>query len=134
MNILDYLNQHSNTSLKQRPLNALDIACLTEISYLSFSDSLTSSFEPQEGLSLQDLALAYQTRHNREPKEPLIAYEARVDLLHRLAASERFKDVIAFAYSDYFSEQEETQFAATSFYLDDRILVVYRGTDSSVIG
>ena len=134
MNIVDYLNQHSNTSLKQRPLNALDIACLTEISYLSFSDSLTSSFEPQEGLSLQDLALAYQKRHNREPKELLIAYEARVDLLHHLATSKRFKDVIAFAYSDYFSELEETQFAAISFYLDDRILVVYRGTDSSVIG
>ena len=79
-NIFDYLKDVTYDSFYDLPLNELDILALTEITYLSF-DNLVST-TPQR---LLDLA-------PQVPREPnMLTSKNRLQLLDELAQHKRFK-------------------------------------------
>ncbi|MBM7642390.1 Mbeg1-like protein [Streptococcus loxodontisalivarius] len=140
MNIIDYLKNQSNRSFKEAAINQLDIAVLNEINYLVFKDFLDFKASAKDGITFKELAQNYkslkQVRQENPEKsnELFLAYQSRVQLLELLAESSRFENCLLFGYQDIFDDQEEIQFAASSFAIDQNILIVYRGTDSSFTG
>ncbi|MGT2666601.1 Mbeg1-like protein [Streptococcus rifensis] len=135
MDFLDYGKKVGETSLTELPLTVIDIAILTELSYMVFKDFLTASCNPKKGMTLRELVHHYNrlgvTDSQRELK---LSYDKRTELFDLLAHAPRYRDIIAFAHQDIYDEDKEIQFAATSFTILNQILVIYRGTDSSIIG
>ncbi len=80
-NIFDYLKDVAHDSFYDLPLNELDVLALTETTYLSF-DNLVST-TPQR---LLDLA-------PQVPREPnMLTNKNRLQLLDKLAQHKRFKN------------------------------------------
>lgn len=135
MDILDYAKFCKDKSFDQLKLNDLDIAMLTEMNYLVFKGILADSFNEADGIFLSDLYQKYQNDTSNDRRTELfLAYKARLDIFEIVANSRRFKYCLAFGHRDIFNPEEELQFAVTSFFVNNKILVIYRGTDSSLTG
>lgn len=123
-NIFDYLKDVAYDSFYDLPLNELDILALTETTYLSF-DNLVST-TPQRLLELAP----------QVPREPnMLTNKERLQLLDQLASHKRFKNSKLSNFVNEIDAEEQKQFAAMTYRLNlDTYLIVFRGTDDSIIG
>ena len=123
-NIFDYLKDVAYDSFYDLPLNELDILALTEITYLSF-DHLVSTTP----MRLLDLA-------PQVPREPnMLTSKNRLQLLDELAQHKRFKNCKLSHFINEIDPELQKQFAAMTYRLTlDTYLIVFRGTDDSIIG
>ena len=123
-NIFDYLKDVAHDSFYDLPLNELDILALTEITYLSF-DNLVSTTP----MRLLDLA-------PQVPREPnMLTSKNRLQLLDELARHKRFKNCKLSHFINDINPELQKQFAAMTYHLNlDTYLIVFRGTDDSIIG
>ncbi|VJO50454.1 lipase [Streptococcus pneumoniae] len=119
-NIFDYLKDVAYDSYYDLPLNELDILTLIEITYLSF-DNLVSTL-PQR---LLDLA-------PQVPRDPtMLTSKNRLQLLDELAQHKRFKN----CKLSHFINDIDPELAAMTYRVSlDTYLIVFRGTDDSIIG
>ncbi|VJY37523.1 lipase [Streptococcus pneumoniae] len=123
-NIFDYLKDVAYDSYYDLPLNELDILTLIEITYLSF-DNLVSTL-PQR---LLDLA-------PQVPRDPtMLTSKNRLQLLDELAQHKRFKNCKLSHFINDIDPELQKQFAAMTYRVSlDTYLIVFRGTDDSIIG
>lgn len=123
-NIFDYLKDVAYDSFYDFPLNELDILALTEATYLSFDNMVSTS--PQR---LLDLA-------PQVPREPnMLTSKNRLQLLDELAQHKRFKNCKLSHFINDIAPELQKQFAAMTYRLTlDTYLIVFRGTDDSIIG
>ena len=123
-NIFDYLTDVQYDSFYDLPLNELDILALTELTYLSFDNLLD---QPVNRLS--DVA----TRVPRETN--MLTNKERLQLLDQLSQHKRFKNSKLSNFVNDIDVELQKQFAAMTYRLNlDTYLIVFRGTDDSIIG
>ena len=123
-NIFDYLKDVEYDSFYDLTLNELDILALTELTYLSF-DNLVST-TPQR---LLDLAPQVPRESN------MLTNKNRLQLLDELAQHKRFKNCKLSHFINDIDPELQKQFAAMTYQTDlDTYLIVFRGTDDSIIG
>ena len=123
-NIFDYLTDVQYDSFYDIPLNELDILALTELTYLSFDNLLD---QPVNRLS--DVA-------TRVPREStMLTNKERLQLLDQLSQHKRFKNSKLSNFVNEVDTELQKQFAAMTYRLNlDTYLIVFRGTDDSIIG
>ena len=123
-NIFDYLTDVQYDSFYDLPLNELDILALTELTYLSFDNLLN---QPVNCLS--DVA-------TRVPREStMLTNKERLQLLDQLSQHKRFKNSKLSNFVNEVDTELQKQFAAMTYRLNlDTYLIVFRGTDDSIIG
>ena len=123
-NIFDYLTDVQYDSFYDLPLNELDILAFTELTYLPFDDILD---QPVNRLS--DVA-------TRVPREStMLTNKERLQLLDQLAQHKRFKNSKLSNFVNEIDTEQQKQFAAMTYRLNlDTYLIVFRGTDDSIIG
>ena len=123
-NIFDYLTDVQYDSFYDIPLNELDILALTELTYLSFDNLLD---QPVNRLS--DVA-------TRVPREStMLTNKERLQLLDELSQHKRFKNSKLSNFVNEVDTELQKQFAAMTYRLNlDTYLIVFRGTDDSIIG
>ena len=123
-NIFDYLTDVQYDSFYDLPLNELDILAFTELTYLPFDNLLD---QPVNRLS--DVA----TRVPRETN--MLTNKERLQLLDQLSQHKRFKNSKLSNFVNEVDTEQQKQFAAMTYRLDlDTYLIVFRGTDDSIIG
>ena len=123
-NIFDYLTDVQYDSFYDVPLNELDVLALTELTYLAFDDLLDQSVN-----RLSDVA----TRVPRDTN--MLTNKERLQLLDQLASHKRFKNSKLSNFVNEIDTEEQKQFAAMTYRLNlDTYLIVFRGTDDSIIG
>ena len=123
-NIFDYLTDVQYDSFYDLPLNELDVLALTELTYLPFDDLLD---QPVNRLS--DVA-------TRVPREStMLTNKERLQLLDQLAQHKRFRNCKLSNFINEIDTEQQKQFAAMTYRLNlDTYLIVFRGTDDSIIG
>ena len=123
-NIFDYLTDVQYDSFYDIPLNELDILALTELTYLSFDNLLD---QPVNRLS--DVA-------TRVPREStMLTNKERLQLLDQLSQHKRFKNSKLSNFVNEVDTELQKQFAAMTYRLNlYTYLIVFRGTDDSIIG
>ena len=123
-NIFDYLNDVAYDSFYDLPVNELDVLALTELTYLAFDDVVT-----QEPKRLIDLA-------PQIPRETtMLTNKNRLQLLDQLAQHKRFKNCKLSDFINDIDPELQKQFAAMTYRISlDTYLLVFRGTDDSIIG
>lgn len=127
--IFDYLKEVTYDSIYDRPFNELDVLTLTELTYLPFEHIVPQGDTTGIPVRLSDaMELIDRTTD-------FIVSNQHLQLVDELASSKRFKNIKLLNYVDEYDPDVQKQFAAMTYRLSlDAYLVVFRGTDDTLIG
>jgi len=128
--MFDYLKWRGDLTFAQDPPNGVDALIFSTLSYIHYGGLVES--HPEIPVCLRDAAEYFFTREN---PEQYVRVEKDLDLLHQAAMSTRFGQTKIVLYRDTLIPEQETQFAAMTFLLDDgSAFLAFRGTDYTLVG
>ena len=128
--ILDYIGWRGDLSFQQDPPNAVDALIFSTLVYIRYGGHVEA--EPNREITLRDAAEEYFALEDPENR---VRVKNDLELLRLAAESRRFGFTRLVGYEDVLLPQQETQFAACTYLLDDgSAFLAFRGTDSSLIG
>lgn len=135
-NLLTYVQQYGHNTFDQKPVSDIDILLMTELGYLTFDGILPASYSYDKGMTIEQV---WQQVHLQQEtliqQNPFMITQERMILFQTVAESDRYRSVKVFGYVNDIDVQLTKQFAAMLFqWQEDVRLVVYRGTDESLIG
>lgn len=129
-NILDYIRWRGDLSFTQDPPNAVDALVFSSLSYIRYGGHVEE--EPHTPIALRAAAEEYFALQDHESR---VRVANDLELLHLAASSVRFGFSKIYLYRDMLIPEQETQFAAMTFLLDDgSAFIAFRGTDYSLVG
>lgn len=129
-NILDYIKWRGDLSFAQDPPNAVDALVFSSLSYVCYGGRVEA--EPHTPITLRNAAEEFFTLEDAEKR---VRVQNDLDLLRLAADSVRFGFSKIYLYRDTLIPEQETQFAAMTFLLDDgSAFVAFRGTDYTLVG
>ena len=127
--IFDYLDHVTYDSIYDRPFKELDVLALTELTYLPFDRIV-----PQGDTTNIEVRLSDATELVDRTTD-FIVTDQHLQLVDSLTTSKRFKNIKLLNYVDEYDPDVQKQFAAMTYRLTmDVYLVVFRGTDDTLIG
>ena len=127
--IFDYLDYVAYDSIYDRPFKELDVLALTELTYLPFDRIVPQGDTTNIEVRLSDAAELVDRTTD------FIVTDQHLQLVDSLATSKRFKNLKLLNYVDEYDPDVQKQFAAMTYRLTmDVYLVVFRGTDDTLIG
>ena len=127
--IFDYLDHVTYDSIYDRPFKELDVLALTELTYLPFNRIVPQGDTTNIEVRLSDAAALVDQTTN------FIVTDQHLQLVDELATSKRFKNIKLLNYVDEYDPDVQKQFAVMTYRLTmDVYLVVFRGTDDTLIG
>ena len=127
--IFDYLDHVTYDSIYDRPFKELDVLALTELTYLPFDRIV-----PQGDTTNIEVRLSDATELIDRTTD-FIVTDQHLQLVDSLTTSKRFKNIKLLNYVDEYDLDVQKQFAAMTYRLTmDVYLVVFRGTDDTLIG
>ena len=128
--LFDYLHWRGDLSFSQVPPGPVDALIFSALSYLTFTGSVTE--RPDIPISLRDASEEFFQEFDTENR-----CRVKTDLSLLMAAAEtvRFGRTLLLQYRDILIPEEDTQFAAITFLLDNNsAFLAFRGTDYSLTG
>ena len=129
-NVFDYLKWRGDLSFTQDPPNAVDALIFSALSYIRYGGQTEQN--PETPILLRDAAEEFFALEDQEQR---IRVKLDIELLHAAACTVRFGFTKLYLYRDLFIPEQETQFAAVTFLLDDgSACLAFRGTDNSLVG
>ncbi|MCW6653617.1 DUF2974 domain-containing protein [Aerococcaceae bacterium NML210727] len=132
--LVQYITEFAPHSFAEYPMTAVDILLLTELLYLKFDYIIP--IEATEALSLAKAGELFleNLEHHRENNAFLVT-EHRVNTLKASFQSTRYAEIELFHFVNDISIMEEKQFAASTYRINqDTYLIVFRGTDDTLVG
>ena len=128
--MFDYLTWRGDIPFSQVPPGPVDSLIFSTLSYIEFNGIAPET--PCRWVTLEEAA-AKLLADPLAPKK--VRVEKDLELLAVAAACPRFKKVGLCFYRDIFIREEDTQFAAMTFCLDDgSAFLAFRGTDKTLVG
>lgn len=129
--IIDYLKEYGDYTFSEKPLNEVDSLILSQFAYLKFDGIV-----PEVGKA-SAVTIGYLDK--RQDKDKLFAderyREPNTELFEEMLHSVRFGTLRIKEYVNLVETEQETQFSAVTYILDDQtVYVAYRGTDESIVG
>ena len=129
-NILDYIKWRGDLSFTQDPPNAVDALIFSSLSYICYGGNVEA--QPHIPVTLRSAAEEFFTLEDPEHR---IRVQSDLELLRLAADSVRFGFTKICFYQDTLIPEQETQFAAMTYLLDDgSAFLAFRGTDYSLVG
>lgn len=129
-NMLDYIQWRGDLTFTQDPPNEVDALIFASLAYIRFGGEVEAA--PQKAVYLRDAAEHYFTLEDQNER---VRVRNDLELLRAAADSARFGFTQLCMYRDLFIPEQETQFAAVTFLLDDgSAFLAFRGTDYSLVG
>ena len=128
--IFEYIKWRGDLSFHSDPPNEIDALVFSGLAYICFGAVFSADLTAR--MTLRDAARAVLSM-----PEALSRSQIRNDreLLKNALESRRFGNCILTHYIDRIVPEEETQFAAVAFLLDDgSAFLAFRGTDDSLTG
>lgn len=136
-NIIEYVNWRGDISFNEHPLNCVDALIFSQLIHISYEYFLPNPHE--NSFTIQNIykTLKCSDFYSRFIKTKSEKQQDAFLLLELCSSSKRFSNVIFCDYEQIFEKENECQFAAGTYILDDKAqtkIIAYRGTDSSIIG
>lgn len=128
--LFDYLIWRGDILFSQLPPNSVDALIFSALSYIDYEGIV-----PKEIGSSVSLQEASQKMLKMSDLDGRFRVKKDLELLSAAAQTDRFRNVGLSFYQNIFIPEEETQFAAITYLLDDgTAFLTYRGTDKSLVG
>lgn len=129
-NVFEYLQWRGDLSFAQDAPNEVDALIFSGLAYVSYGCDVER--EPQTPVPLREAAEAFFAQDDCEDR---VRVKNDLELLQAAAATERFGNSKICMYRDLLIPEQETQFAAMTFLLDDgSMFLAFRGTDHTLVG
>jgi len=129
-NIFDYLKWRGDLTFTQDPPNAVDALVFSGLAYIRYGEEVEA--EPERPIRLKAAAEHFFALEDYENRSRV---QKDLDLLHAAIQTRRFGEAEICMYRDLLIPEQETQFAAMTFLLDDgSMFLAFRGTDNSLVG
>lgn len=129
-NYMDYLQWRGDLSFFQDSLNEVDAMIFTSLSYLRLEGRPVE--DPYTPIRLADVAEEFFRLPDWKQRG---RGESDLGLLRAAAETRRFGNVRLVRYRSQFVPEEDIQFAAETFLLDDgSMCIAFRGTDNTLVG
>lgn len=127
-NIFDYLKWRGDLTFTQDPVNPVDALIFSTLSYISFTGRAAA--DQTACVTLCEAAEEFFAR-----SEQVCRVKRDLELLQAAADTVRFGQSRLCMYRDELIPEQETQFAAMTFLLDDgTMFLAFRGTDLTLVG
>lgn len=131
-NIIDYVREWGIYSFMEKPLNEVDSLVLCQLSYLNYQ-----KFVP--GLDKRNAPVSIQSIYEEPERDCILDdywyKDENKELFEEAANSVRFGSLKMNYYVNVVNEEEETQFSAITFIMEDKsVYIAYRGTDATIVG
>lgn len=129
-NVLDYIRWRGDLTFRQDPYNEVDALIFSSLAYVRLEGRAVE--DPYTPILLSEAAAEFfclpdwknRGRGNND-----------LELFRAAAASIRFGGAKLVRYRSQFVPEEDTQFAAETFLLDDgSMCIAFRGTDNTLVG
>ena len=128
--LFDYLRWRGDLSFRQVPPGPVDALIFSALSYLTFCGSVKD--RPEIPISLREATQEFFLAWEPESR---CRVKADLNLLQAAAESNRFGNTQLLQFRDILIPEEDTQFAAITFLLDnDCAFLAFRGTDYTLVG
>ena len=128
--MFDYLKWRGDLSFSQDPPNAVDALIFSSLIYIHYGGSVEQC--PEAPVSLRTAAEEFFSLPDHESR---MRVRRDLDLLHAAANTTRFGCARLVCYRNLLIPEQETQFAAVTFLLDDgSAFLAFRGTDNTLVG
>ena len=128
--LTSYLKWRGDLSFKISPFNIFDELVFSGIAYLD----IRKGYEAGTSKNFGEL-LDTQMKKGSFRTTSLDRKGVASDFIKEVAKCKRFRSAVIIDYEDDYSSEDDVQFAAMTFKLDDgSIVVAYRGTDNSIAG
>lgn len=128
--MFEYLHWRGDILFSQLPPNPVDMLIFSTLAYINYGGVVSDDVRltaPLRTAARTILALGDAKERCRVEKD--------LDLLRAAGESPRFANVRLTFYRDVFIPEEDTQFAAITFLLDDNsACLAFRGTDNTLVG
>lgn len=129
-NVLDYLQWRGDLPFSVDPLHPVDALIFSALAYISYGGQ--TAFQPGIPITLKQAA---DTFFGMDDHEKRVRVKNDLELLRKAADTKRFGQTKLFFFRELLLEEEQTQFAAATFLLDDgTAFLAFRGTDDSLVG
>ncbi len=130
--MIDYLREYGDYTFSEKPLNEVDSLILSQFAYLKFDGLVPEAGSDAPAVTMEELD-AHRDRDKLFADERY--REPNTELFEGMKNSIRYRTLRMKAYVNMVEEEQEMQFAAIMFLLDDgMVYIAYRGTDESIVG
>ena len=120
--MFDYIDWRGDLTFTQDSPNAVDSLIFSTLSYIRYGAALETAMH--HAITLQEAAESF---FGREKPEEYVRVEKDLDLLRKAALSTRFGQTKLVRYQDTLIPEQETQFAALTFYWMTAVLSWHSG-------
>jgi len=129
-NVFDYLKWRGDLSFSQSPPNEVDALIFSGLAYIEYGGQ--TQLLPEIPVKLKDAAEDFFALPDHECRSRV---QKDQELLAAAVVTPRFGNCQICMYRDQLIPEQETQFAAMTFLLDDgSMFITFRGTDNSLVG
>ncbi len=131
-NIIDYIREYKDITFKEHPFNEVDALVLSQFSYLKWEHVIPHLQDCEEGITLLEMS-------EKMMDAEVFVYERFLEnnraLWAALLESRRFNTMKCNYLSVDLDRNLETQFMAFVAFPEDSLpVIVYRGTDETLLG
>lgn len=128
--MFDYLKWRGDILFSQLPPNPVDALIFCALSYIHFAGIVPET--PDQWIPLEDAAGKLEAEEDAQSR---VRTRLDLELLRAAAETPRFARVGIAFYQDVFIPEEDTQFAAVTYFLEDgTAFLAFRGTDNTLVG
>ena len=128
--MFDYLKWRGDLTFRQDPVNEVDALVFSGLAYVRYGEGETLLTG-----DCRTLAESAEALFAMPDCEDRVLLKNDLALLRAAAATERFGNTRLCLYRDLLIPEQETQFAAMTFLLDDgNAFLAFRGTDHTLVG
>lgn len=129
--IYDYLTRVSSVPFEKNPINEIDFAVFSWLSYIDYSATNNTTTSKRVYLK-EAFEEALKIEQNKFFKNDIIK------VMNALLASKRYENIEFLGYEERLLKDTTEQFAAVSMIIHDgnkkKLVITYRGTDGTVTG
>lgn len=131
-NIIDYIHEYGKYTFTEEPLNEVDSLVLCQMVYLNFGPFVPGLEERNAPVSIQSI---YRHPDRDRILDDYWYRENNKELFAAAVQSKRFGSLKMNYYVNIINIDDETQFSAMTYILEDKnVYIAYRGTDATIIG
>lgn len=134
--IFDYVKWRCDLTFEQEEINEIDLAILSQLIMIPFEKYIKMPcLESDDKITIEDVGK--QLHPFKKEIMKMIGLVVPIDsvtLLENVSNTRRFKDLEITNYISDICTQKEIQFTAFSIKINDKIIVVFSGTDDTLVG
>lgn len=135
-NMLDYIKEFGHVSFEERAFSEIDALVLTELEYLPLEKVVPSDENGENFVTVKEIA-EYMQEHKQElfDENPMMITQERHEVSQVIVDAPRFQSLKFFGVVSVWDKDTTKQFAAVTVEVEPSVrLVIYRGTDETLIG